>query len=464
MAGRTLHPSILREYDIRGIVNTTFTADDFEAIGRGFASEARERLGKAPIICVGYDGRLSSPELEAALIKGLTGAGANVVRIGLGPTPMLYYATHAITSDAGVMVTGSHNPPDQNGLKMVMQGNSFFGSDIQALGRRVAEGRFLTGSGSVRDERIIERYVERILSDSKRGKDLKVAWDPGNGAAGEALQMALKTLPGRHVVINGEIDGTFPAHHPDPTVEENLEQLKELVAKEKCDVGIAFDGDGDRIGVVDSKGRVLWGDQILVILAREILSRRPGLPIVADVKASKVLFDEVAKAGGQPVMWKTGHSLIKTKMKEIHAPIAGEMSGHIFFADGYYGYDDALYAGIRLLAILETSADSLTEMRDGLPQMFNTPEIRFDCPEERKFKVVDEVKARLAKKTGIKVQDIDGVRVDTQDGWWLLRASNTQAVLVARCESETKEGLTRLAAALAEELRASGIEPPANFA
>ncbi len=463
MNQRNLHPSILREYDIRGIVDKTLNAADFEAIGRGFASEARERMGKVPTICVGRDGRLSSPELEAAVVKGLMAAGADVVRIGLGPTPMLYYATHEIVSDAGVMVTGSHNPADQNGLKMVMQGNSFFGADIQALGRRVAEGKFLSGTGTVRDEVVLDRYVARVLADARRGKKLSVAWDPGNGAAGEALRLVVEKLPGRHVVINGEIDGTFPAHHPDPTVEENLEQLKELVAKEKCDLGIAFDGDGDRIGVVDSKGRVLWGDQILVVLAREILSRRPGLPIVADVKASRVLFDEVARAGGKPVMWKTGHSLIKTKMKEINAPIAGEMSGHIFFADGYYGYDDALYAGVRLLAILEMTKETLTEMRDGLPQMFNTPEIRFDCAEERKFKVVEEVKARLSKKSGIKVHDIDGVRVDTPDGWWLLRASNTQAVLVARCESETKDGLARSVAALAEELRASGVALPAEL-
>ena len=471
MSGRKLHPSILREYDIRGIVDKTLNADDFEAIGRGFASEIRDRTGKVdPTICVGRDGRLSSPELEAALVKGLTGAGAHVVRTGLGPTPMLYFSTNIVDCDAGIMVTGSHNPSDQNGLKMVVDGHSFFGADIQALGKRIAEGRVIQQSdrknstGSVRDQRVLQSYVERLLSDSKSGKKLKVAWDPGNGAAGEALELLLKKLPGTHVVINGAIDGTFPAHHPDPTVEENLEQLKDLVAREKCDLGVAFDGDGDRIGVVDAKGRVLWGDQILVILAREILSRRPGLPIVADVKASKVLFDEVAKAGGVPVMWKTGHSLIKTKMKEIHAPIAGEMSGHIFFADGYYGYDDALYAAVRLLAILEVADKSLAEMRDDLPQMFNTPEIRFDCPEERKFAAVDEVKARLSTQSGIKVQDIDGVRVDSKDGWWLLRASNTQAVLVARCESETKDGLKRLAATLAEQLRASQIEPPADFA
>jgi phosphomannomutase len=461
MAGHKLNPTILREYDIRGIVDKTFYAADIEALGRGFASEAAERIGRAPIICVGRDGRLSSPSFEAALVKGLTAAGANVVRIGLGPTPMLYFATQVVTCDAGLQVTGSHNPADQNGLKMVMQGLSFYGADIQALGQRVAAGNFKSGTGSVREENVADRYVARLARDAKSGKSLKVVWDPGNGAAGDVLAELIKKLPGKHSIINGAIDGRFPAHHPDPTVEENLEQLKEKVRAEKADIGIALDGDADRIGVVDAQGRVLWGDQILVILAREILARRPGEPIVADVKASQVLFDEVKRAGGRPEVWKTGHSLIKTRMKEIHAPIAGEMSGHIFFADGYYGYDDALYAGVRLLAILATADKSLAQMRDELPHMFNTPEIRFDCADERKFKVVEEVRDRLKSKTGISVSDVDGVRVSSGDGWWLLRASNTQAVLVARCESASEAGLKRLADELSAELKASGINPPA---
>ena len=464
MAGRKLHPSILREYDIRGTVDKTFEALDVEAIGRGFASIARERVGHLATICVGYDGRISSPELEAALVKGMTAASANVVRIGRGPTPMLYFATHALNSDAGVMVTGSHNPPDQNGLKMVLKTDSFFGADIQALGKRVEAGDYHSGTGSVRDQSVTTRYVDRLAQDARGGRDLKVVWDPGNGASGEVLDLLVPKLPGRHTIINGEIDGRFPSHHPDPTVEANLAQLKDAVKRNGCDLGIGLDGDGDRIGVIDSQGRVLWGDQILVILAREILARRPGQPIVGDVKASRVLFDEVTRAGGKPVVWKTGHSLIKTRMKEIGAPIAGEMSGHIFFSDGYYGYDDALYAGVRLLSILATSDQSLAQMRDALPQMFNTPEIRFDCAEERKFEVVDEVKARLARQSGIKVHDIDGVRVESPDGWWLLRASNTQAVLVGRAESTTADGLKRLTSILGSELRASGIEPPADFA
>ncbi len=461
MAGHKLNPTILREYDIRGIVDKTFYAADVEALGRGFASETAERIGRAPTICVGRDGRLSSPAFEAALVKGLTAAGANVVRTGLGPTPMLYFATQVVTCDAGLQVTGSHNPADQNGLKMVMQGASFYGADIQALGQRVETGNFKSGTGSVREENVADRYVVRLAQDAKNGKSLNVVWDPGNGAAGEVLAELVKKLPGKHSIINGAIDGRFPAHHPDPTVEENLDQLKERVRAEKADLGIALDGDADRIGVVDSMGRVLWGDQILVILAREILARRPGEPIVADVKASQVLFDEVKRASGRPEVWKTGHSLIKTRMKEIHAPIAGEMSGHIFFADGYYGYDDALYAGVRLLAILATADKSLARMRDELPHMFNTPEIRFDCADERKFKVVEEVRDRLKAKTGISVSDVDGVRVSSGDGWWLLRASNTQAVLVARCESASEAGLKRLAGELSSELKASGINPPA---
>jgi phosphomannomutase len=464
MAGRKLHPSILREYDIRGVVGKTLFPEDFEGVGKGFASIARERIGHAATVAVGYDGRLHSPELEAALVNGLISAGANVVRIGLGPTPMLYYATHALHTDGGIMVTGSHNPSDQNGMKMVMRGDSFFGADIQGLGKRIESGDFHLGDGSVREREMQQSYVDRLAQDYRAGKELNVVWDCGNGAAGAVLGMLVKKLPGRHTVLFGDIDGRFPNHHPDPTEEKNLADLKKAVKAQKADLGIAFDGDGDRIGVVDSQGRVLWGDQILVILAREILARRPGQPIVGDVKASRVLFDEVARAGGKPVVWKTGHSLIKTRMKEIGAPIAGEMSGHIFFADGYYGYDDALYAGVRLLSILATAKESLAEMRDALPHMYNTPEIRFDCPEERKFKVVDEVKARLAAQSGIKVHDIDGVRVENPDGWWLLRASNTQAVLVGRAESATADGLKRLTSILGKELRASGVEPPADFA
>ena len=458
--GRTLHPTILREYDIRGVVGETLDARDAEAVGRAFASVAVRRFGSAPKICVGYDGRLSSPELEAALVSGVMRAGANVVRIGRGPTPLLYYAAHILEADGGVMITGSHNPPEYNGIKMVLGGDSFFGEDIQALGARVAGGDLTSGQGAAETLDLMDQYVARLAADHPRTSDMRVAWDPGNGAAGEALVKLIAKLPGEHFVINAEIDGTFPNHHPDPTVETNLTQLKELVADNNCDIGIGFDGDGDRLGVIDAHGRMLYGDQILLILAREVLSRNAGAPIIADVKASQVFFDEVARAGGEPILWKAGHSLIRTKMKEIEAPLAGEMSGHIFFADGYYGFDDALYAAVRLLAILCGGADSLAHMRDALPVMFNTPELRFDCAEEKKFAVIDEIRARLKQVSGVTVRDIDGVRVETPDGWWLLRASNTQAVLVARCESASEEGLGRLKAIVADQLRSCGLEPP----
>jgi phosphomannomutase len=461
--GHTLHPTILREYDIRGVVGETLSATDANAVGQAFGTITIERFGAEPKICVGYDGRLSSPELEAALVAGLTATGANVVRIGRGPTPLLYYAAHILEADGGVMITGSHNPPEYNGIKMVLGGDSFFGEDIQALGARVAAEVYASGAGSIEDQDLMDRYVARIAADHPAAGAMRIAWDPGNGAAGEALLKLIDKLPGEHFVINAEIDGTFPNHHPDPTVEANLTQLKELVAENNCDIGIGFDGDGDRVGVIDEKGRVLYGDQILLILAREILARNAGASIITEVKASQVFFDEVTRAGGKPIMWKAGHSLIRTKMKEIGAPLAGEMSGHIFFADGYYGFDDALYAAVRLLAILAGGDQSLADMRDALPVMFNTPEVRFDCAEETKFQVIEDIKARLGNETGVTVRDIDGVRVETPDGWWLLRASNTQAVLVARCESASEDGLARLKAIVAGQLRQSGLEPPDFF-
>jgi phosphomannomutase len=412
-------------------------------------------------VAVGYDGRTSSPELETALVEGLVSTGMVVQRTGLGPTPMLYFAVHHLGADGGMMITGSHNPPDYNGIKMTLGGRPFFGEDIQRLGRLAATGDFVAGTGRTEDHPVAEAYVERLVQDFEGGKPLTVAWDAGNGAAGEVLRMLSKRLPGRHVLINEVIDGNFPAHHPDPTVEENLRQLKQVVAEERCDLGIAFDGDGDRIGVVDARGRVLWGDQLLVILSRSVLADLPGATIIADVKASQVFFDEVTRMGGRPLMSRTGHSLIKTLMAETGAPLAGEMSGHVFFADRYYGYDDALYAAVRLLSVVGGSDTSLAEMRDAMPVTINTPELRIDCPEERKFAVIDEVRERLKSVNGVTVNDIDGVRVTSDDGWWLLRASNTQAVLVGRCEAADKAGLERLITELRRQLRSSGIDPAA---
>jgi phosphomannomutase len=456
--GHRFDPTILREYDIRGVVGTTLSAADARAIGRAYAITLAGAGGNR--LAIGYDGRLTSPKLEAALVDGVISEGADVVRIGRGPTPMLYYAAATLGVDGGIMVTGSHNPPDYNGFKFVFQGKSFYGAQIQRLGETALElGSPQRAQGRIQEHSIREDYIARLARDYNGDRPLTVAWDPGNGATGEVVQELTARLPGRHVLLNETIDGTFPAHHPDPTIPENLLQLQAAVARERCDLGIAFDGDGDRIGVVDAGGRIMWGDQLMVVLAGDVLSRHPGAPILADVKASQVLFDEIARMGGRPVMAATGHSLIKAKLAETGAPLAGEMSGHIFFADGYYGFDDAVYVAVRLLGILGRSAHSLAQMRDQLPVVVNTPELRFPCPETRKFAVVGEVRERL-RKAGAEVTDIDGVRVRTADGWWLLRASNTQAVLVARAESATEEGLASLKRELAAELAASGVALP----
>ena len=453
----TFDPTILREYDIRGIVGKQIHAADARAIGRSFGTIVKRNGGKR--VALGYDGRLSSPDLAAACIEGLAAAGVDVVDIGVAATPMLYFAVYHCGTDGGIQITGSHNPPDYNGFKMMLGKKSFFGENIQKLGAMSAKADWESGQGKVEKQDILADYAARLLKDVKPGKKLKVAWDVGNGAVGVSIRAVVDKLPGEHIVLNEKVDGTFPAHHPDPTVPKNLEQLIATVKKSGCDLGIAFDGDGDRIGAVDGQGRILWGDQLLVLWARDVLKSRPGATIIADVKASQVLFDEIAKAGGQPMMFKTGHSLIKSKMAEIGAPLAGEMSGHVFFADTFYGFDDALYCGLRLLNIVANSKESLAAMRDKLPQLVNTPELRFDCADDRKFKVVEEVKGRL-QKAGAKVNDIDGVRVNTPDGWWLLRASNTQPVLVARCESANEAGLDRLKGDLKAALAASGVELP----
>jgi len=456
--GHKFDPSILREYDIRGVVGETLFPADLRALGQAFGTVLHRAGGRTA--AVGYDGRLSSPELAAALVEGLVAVGIDVFQVGRGPTPMLYFATHHLRTDAGLMITGSHNPPNFNGVKMMFQGHSFFGPDIQALGPLAAAGDFEAGQGNATTVSVFDAYVARLLRDFSGTRRLTIAWDAGNGAAGEALVALVKGLPGKHILLNENIDGTFPAHHPDPTVEKNLDQLKAAVRAGKCDLGIAFDGDGDRIGVVDGQCRVLWGDQLLAILARDVLKALPGATIIADVKTSKVFFAEIERLGGKPMMWKTGHSHIKSKMAEIGAPLAGEMSAHIFFKDRYYGYDDALYAAVRLLNVLNGTGGSLDELRDVLPQTVSTPEIRFDCADDRKFKVVEEVRARLAGRKDITVHGMDGVRVTSVDGWWLLRASNTQPVLVARCEADTAEALGHLKAALAAELAACGLAAP----
>jgi len=460
--GHRFHPSILREYDVRGIVGETLAAADAAALGRAFTLMAARNCRRAPRICVGRDGRLSSPELEEAVVDGIRRAGGDGVRIGLGPTPMLYFAANVLDVDAAVMVTGSHNPPSHNGFKMMIGRRPFFGEMIRELGRVAAEAGTPQRRGAVETVDLQNAYVGRLLQ-GLAGADvssLAVAWDPGNGAAGEIVRRLTLKLPGRHVLMNETIDGRFPAHHPDPTEPRNLVQLQGQVAEQRLDLGIAFDGDGDRIGAVDARGRIIWGDQLLAILARDVLQARPGATIIADVKASQALFDTIAALGGRPLMWKTGHSLIKTKMAETGAPLAGEMSGHIFFADGYYGYDDALFAAVRLLRSIVQAGRSLAELRDELPTLASTPEIRIDCPDERKFAIVDQLRDRLAAE-GATYDDTDGIRIAKDGGWWLLRASNTQAVLVARAEARTEQELTGIMADLRSRLSDLGVAMPA---
>ena len=459
--GHALDPAILGAYDIRGIVGETLTGADMAAIGRGFATKARRcsTANRRPLICVGRDGRLSSPDLEAHLVEGLTAAAADVLRIGVSPTPMLYFAVRDRRCDGGMMITGSHNPPAYNGVKMVLGGKPFYGEDIEALAQVTKDGAFAEGAGRATEaDDVRATYVARLLTEAVE-HPFTVAWDAGNGAAGAVLGALVNRLPGRHILLNDEVDGTFPAHHPDPTVPENLAQLIEAVRAERCDLGIAFDGDGDRIGVVDGDGALLWGDQLVALLAREVLRAQPGATVIGDVKASSVLFDEIARLGGTPLMWRSGHAPIKAKMAACGAPLAGEMSGHIFFADRYYGFDDALYAALRLLRLIADEGRSLAALRAELPQMVSTPEVRFPCTDARKFQVADEVRARLSA-AGATFSAIDGVRAETEDGWWLLRASNTQPMLVARCEGADDAGLGRLKDDLAFQLRESDVEPP----
>ena len=448
------HPTTLREYDIRGIIGETLGDADAYAIGRGFGTLIRRAGGSR--VAVGYDGRVSSPVLEEALVRGLGDSGIHAVRIGMGATPMLYYAEMTQGVDGGIQITGSHNPDNYNGFKMVFQHRPFFGEDIQTLGKMAAAGDWDDGSAGSEKIDILDAYVARLV-EGFDGKAFRIGWDAGNGATGPALEKLVKLLPGEHYTLFTEVDGNFPNHHPDPTEEKNLADLKALVAEKKLDFGIAFDGDGDRIGAIDGEGRVIWGDQLLMIFAEAVLKDVPGATIIADVKASQALYDRIAELGGKPLMWKTGHSLIKSKMKETDSPLAGEMSGHIFFKHQYYGYDDALYGAVRLIRAATMLGKSVTQLRSDMPAMINTPEMRFQVDESRKFAVVDEVLARL-KAAGAQVNDTDGARVNTPDGWWLLRASNTQDVLVARAEARDEAGLSRLMAQIDDQLAQSGIK------
>ncbi|EIZ79715.1 phosphomannomutase [Novosphingobium sp. Rr 2-17] len=571
--GHCFDPTILREYDIRGVFGETLDVADAYAVGRCFATvlweEAEKGAGRdkggtaslplpghagittvpsasgpgtesgmavvpgmgpsassreghiqsagepadaaraglpsppavRPRVVVGRDGRLSSPVLEAALVDGLTAGGVDVVRIGLGPTPMLYYA-EASSEDVqgGIEVTGSHNPGNHNGFKIVLAGRPFYGAAIQRLdviakaggwissepgasgaarignhgvgshgiGNRVAgnDGVGSHGGGSERLGRaehrdVVSAYVERLLEglagiEEHHLAGLRIGWDAGNGAAGPVLEILTRKLPGEHHLLFSDVDGRFPNHHPDPTVEANLAHLQALVLAKNLHFGVAFDGDADRIGVVDSRGEPIWGDELLAIYAQDVLVRAPGATVIGDVKTSQAVYDRIAALGGKPIMAPSGHSLIKTKMNETGALLGGETSGHVFLADDYYGFDDGIYAAIRLIAATVRLGCTVDALRDALPKTVVTPELRFAVPDTRKFAAVEEVRTRLTT-AGAEVVAIDGVRVNTPDGWWLLRASNTQAALTARAESETPEGLARLVAEIDRQLGLCGL-------
>jgi phosphomannomutase len=450
----TFAPKILRAYDIRGIVGVDLNPIDAYWIGRGFGHSLREKGGLK--VCVGRDGRLTSPELATKLIEGLLESGCEVFDIGLGPSPMVYFGEYHLNTDAAVMVTGSHNPSEYNGFKMTISKSSFYMQYIQDMAKAVASGELLTGEGIYHDTPIIDDYVNRIAEGFPADFGLKVVWDPGNGAGAEIVSSLLTKISGEHHIINGTVDGTFPAHHPDPTVPENLVQLQEEVKKQRADIGVAFDGDGDRIGAVDAQGRIFWGDQLLMLLARDVLKTSPGATIIADVKASNALFEDVRQKNGEPLMWKTGHSHIKTKMKETGALLAGEMSGHIFIADGYYGFDDGIYSALRVLKMIWQSGQKPAELYDDLPQTYATPEIRLDCDGTRKFQVVEDIADRL-KTEGKPYTDIDGVRANLPQGWWLMRASNTQDGVVVRCEGGSQTQLDEVIEDLVQRMQSCGF-------
>ena len=431
---------IFREYDIRGIAGKTITKDSVSLIGRAFAKFIIGKGGKT--VSVGRDCRDSSPELAESLVQGLTSSGLDVIDIGLVTTPMLYYSLFSCDVDGGVMITASHNPSEYNGLKLCSGKESMFGDEIQLIREMAEKGDFMKGEGVVTEKDIMEDYLSYLEKNINIRRGMKVAIDCGNATVGLTAPLLLKRLGCELTELYTEIDGSFPNHHPDPTVEENLVDLKKAVIENKCEVGLAFDGDGDRIGVVDNNGQVIWGDMLVLVYARELLKTMPGAKIIGDVKCSSRLFNAIENAGGKPIMWKTGHSLIKSKIKEENAALAGEMSGHIFFNDRFFGFDDALYAGLRLLEILSGHEESFSELFSDIPGSYSTPEIRVESPEEIKFRVVEKVKRYLADK--YKVIDIDGARVEFPDGWGLVRASNTQPALVLRFEAETPERLDEI--------------------
>jgi len=440
-----INPKIFREYDIRGIVGQDLDEAVVETLGRAMGTFFLGRGQKD--VAVGQDCRLSSPGFGRALIRGLLSTGCDVADLGVVPTPLLYFSVFFKRKEAGVMITGSHNPPEHNGFKMMSGEDTLYGKTIQALYEIVRKGVFPRGEGRVTALDVVTEYQDYVAGNVRFSRPVKVVIDAGNGTGGTVAVPLFRRMGAEVVDMFCDPDGRFPNHHPDPTLPEAMEKLIAKVHESGAELGIGYDGDADRIGVVDDEGRILWGDQLLIVFARDILPARPGAAVISEVKASKVLYDEVAKLGGRPIMWRTGHSLIKQKIKEEKAPLAGEMSGHIFFADRWFGFDDAIYASARLLEILSRSRTKLSAMLAGLPKTYSTPEIRIYASDEVKFKIVDEVRRELAAR--YPVIDIDGVRAIFPKGWGLVRASNTQAVIVLRFEADTETDL----AAIQKEVR-----------
>ena len=437
-----MNPGIFREYDIRGIAGKDITEEEVFLLGRGIGTYLQARGSRS--LTVGRDCRLTSDAYAERLISGLAATGCDVTDIGVCPTPAGYFSIRHLKSGGNVMVTASHNPKEYNGFKICCGVDSVHGEQIQQIRRIVEEGRFKQGGGSVSQFGILPPYIETVLGNIKLASDapMRVGVDAGNGTAGLTALPILRGLGCEVYDLFCEPDGTFPNHEADPTVKENLKELISLVSDRKLDVGIGFDGDGDRIGVVDDAGQLVFGDQLMIIFSREILSRKPGATFVSEVKCSRTMYEDIEKHGGRAVMWKTGHSLIKHKMKEVGAELAGEMSGHMFFADRYFGYDDAVYAACRLLEILSKTGKRIADLLADVPKTFSTPEIRVECPDEVKFAVVEKATERFRRKYD--VIDIDGARIVFDDGWGLVRASNTQPALVLRFEALSEERLSEI--------------------
>ncbi len=435
-----MNPDIYREYDIRGIIGEDIKENEFVTLGRGFGAYFN-RLGEKKIV-LARDCRLSSPKMSDEVIEGLINSGCNVVDIGICPTPILYFALHYLKADGGVMITASHNPPDYNGFKICSGIDTIYGEEIQKVRGILENADFLRGKGTYSSHEIIKPYIERITEDISINPGIKVGFDAGNGTAGPVGVEILKSLGCDVHDLYCDMDGAFPNHEPDPTVLDNMRDLIKEVREHNLNVGIGVDGDGDRIGVVDSSGNIVFGDMLLLLFAREVLGNHPGATIISEVKCSDRMYKDIEAHGGNAIMWKTGHSLIKSKMKETKALLAGEMSGHMFFADRYFGYDDAIYASCRLLEILSGTGKSLNELLADVPKSHTTPEIRIACPDDEKFGLVDKLKDEFSKQ--YKTIDVDGVRIIFDDGWGLVRASNTQPALVLRFEAQSKERLEEI--------------------